>query len=94
MNQERLLKILLAPHVSEKTEKNKLYNQYTFKVLQTASKYEIKKAVEALFDVKVSQVCVLNVKPKMKRFARKLGTRKAWKKAMVTLLDGHELELN
>ncbi len=93
MNQERLLKVILSPHVSEKSEMNKMYNQYTFKVLKTSTKLEIKKAVELLFEVKVSRVSVLNVKPKTKRFAKTLGQRKAWKKAVITLVDGHEIEM-
>lgn len=94
MNEERLLKVLLAPHVSEKVatvaEQN---NQYVFKVATNATKPEIKKAVEMLFDVQVGEVKVCNVKAKQKRFGAIQGRRNGWKKAYVTLKAGQEIDL-
>lgn len=92
MNQERLMKVLLAPHVSEKSsaaaERN---NQYVFRVVTDASKPEIKAAVEKLFNVAVERVSVSMVKGKVKRFGQQLGRRSDWKKAYVTLKAGQEI---
>jgi len=94
MQQERLMKLLLAPHVSEKStlsaERNK---HFVFKVARDASKSEIKHAVELMFDVKVSAVQVINVKGKRKRFGRTMGKRAGWKKAYVNLMPGYDIEL-
>lgn len=93
MNQERLLKILLAPHVSEKSAKvADTNNQVTFKVVTDATKPEIKQAVELLFNVKVKGVTVANVKGKRKRFGAIHGRRSDWKKAYVALEAGQEIE--
>ncbi len=92
MNEERLLQVLLGPHVSEKAtiiaDQSK---QITFRVLRDATKEEIKKAVEHLFDVKVAKVCSINVKGKEKRFKGSIGQRKDWKKAYVALEPGHDI---
>lgn len=92
MNQERLMKVLLAPHVSEKAtrlaEKNR---QVVFKVLRDANKIEIKNAVELLFEVKVDHVRVSNVKSKTCRTRQILGQKKAWKKAYVSLKEGYDI---
>jgi len=94
MNQERLLKVLIAPHVSEKSsvvaEQN---NQYVFKVAKDASKPEIKKAVEMLFNVQVGSVQVINTKGKSKRFGAIQGRRSDWKKAYVTLMGDQQIDL-
>ncbi len=93
MNSERLLKVLLAPHVSEKSARvGDAANQYVFKVVKDASKPEIKKAVESLFNVKVTAVQVTNVKGKVKRFQHTEGKRSDWKKAYVTLAEGSEID--
>ncbi len=93
MNEERLLKILLAPHVSEKaTRVAERYNQVVFKVARDAAKPEIKDAVEMLFKVKVEGVTVVNVKGKRKRFGAIQGRRSDWKKAYVSLEAGHEID--
>ncbi|AAQ61844.1 50S ribosomal protein L23 [Chromobacterium violaceum] len=94
MNQERLLQVILAPIVSEKStmiaEKNQ---QVAFRVAKDATKPEIKAAVEMLFNVKVDGVSTVNVKGKVKRFGRTIGRRSDWKKAYVSLVDGQELDL-
>jgi large subunit ribosomal protein L23 len=93
MNQERLLKILLAPHISEKSTRIGEQNrQVVFKVATDANKHEIKKAVESLFNVAVTGVQVLNVKAKTKRFGKFMGERKAWKKAYITLAEGSDIQ--
>ncbi len=93
MNQERLMTILLGPHISEKTasiaDNN---NQHAFKVIRGAKKEEIKKAVEKLFDVKVAAVNTINMNGKQKRFGRYAGKRADWKKAIVTLEEGHDID--
>lgn len=90
--EERLLKILLAPHLSEKasqdSEKNKVY---VFEVCKTATKPLIKSAVEELFKTKVDCVRIVNVKTKPKKFGKMEGRSKAWKKAYVTLQAGQEI---
>jgi large subunit ribosomal protein L23 len=93
VNEERLLKILLAPHVSEKaTRVAEKHNQIVFKVARDAAKPEIKDAVELLFKVKVKGVTVVNVKGKRKRFGSIQGRRSDWKKAYVSLEAGHEID--
>lgn len=94
MNQERLLKIILSPHVSEKsslvTDKQ---NEYVFHVYEGASKPEIKDAVEFLFNAKVKSVRIVNVIPKKKLFRGYEGKRKGWKKAYVTLQANQKLDV-
>ncbi|AUX62398.1 50S ribosomal protein L23 [Simonsiella muelleri ATCC 29453] len=94
MNQERLLKVILAPVVSEKSnmlaEKR---NQMVFKVLKDATKIEIKAAVEQLFNVQVASVTTTTTKGKTKRFGRTIGRRSDVKKAYVSLAAGQELDL-
>ena len=94
MNQERLMKVILAPVVSEKSnllaEKR---NQMTFKVLPDATKQEIQAAVELLFGVKVAAVTTTTTKGKVKRFGRTTGRRSDVKKAYVSLVEGQELDL-
>lgn len=93
MNQERVFKILLAPHISEKaTMVAESDNQYVFRVAKDATKLEIKKAVEKLWDVKVKSVRTLNVVGKTKRFGRLEGKRSDWKKAYVSLAEGNVLD--
>ncbi len=90
---DRLYKILLGPHVSEKsTLAADSGNQVVFKVATGANKAEVKAAVEALFEVKVENVTVLNVKGKFKRFGQKMGRRKDWKKAYVRLAEGQDID--
>lgn len=93
MNRERLMKILLSPHISEKSARAAdSGNQFVFKVLRDATKEEIAQAVELMFEVKVEGVQVLNVKGKSKRFGRSQGKRSDWKKAYVALQQGQEID--
>ncbi|MCH9756886.1 MAG: 50S ribosomal protein L23 [Gammaproteobacteria bacterium] len=93
MNLERLMMVLLEPITSEKTtriaEKSK---QFTFRVLKTATKAEIKQAVEHLFQVSVKSVSVVNMVGKTKRFRQTEGKRSDWKKAYVSLAPGQEID--
>jgi|SRR3990167_181731 len=94
MNQERLLKLIVSPHVSEKsTIASEKRNEYVFRVLQDAKKSEIKDAIEFLFNTKVKSVRVLNVKPKKKIFRGREGERKAFKKAYVSLYSDQKLDV-
>jgi large subunit ribosomal protein L23 len=94
MNQERLMKVLLDPRISEKTVSlNTNFNQVTFRVLPDATKLEIQGAVELLFNVKVAAVRVANVKGKVKRFGRRLGKRNDWKKAYISLKPGFSIDM-
>lgn len=93
MNEERLMQVLLSPHVSEKsTVAADAANQHVFKVATDATKPEIKAAVEKLFNVKVSSVQVVNVKGKTKRFGQRDGKRSDWRKAYVALEAGHDID--
>jgi large subunit ribosomal protein L23 len=93
-NEGRLMQVLVAPIVSEKAtmiaEKS---NSVTFKVLQDATKYEIKAAVQLMFKVDVKAVAVVNIKGKTKRFGKSVGRRDNLRKAYVTLQPGQELNL-
>ncbi|WP_211236870.1 50S ribosomal protein L23 [Chitinimonas koreensis] len=94
MNQDRLLQVLLAPVISEKsTFVADKYEQVVFRVVSDATKPEIKAAVELLFKVQVESVQITNVKPKQKRIGRSTGWRKGWKKAYVALKPGQEIDL-
>ncbi len=90
----RLMQVLVAPIVSEKaTMIADKTNAVTFKVLQDATKYEIKAAVQLMFKVDVQSVAVLNIKGKTKRFGKSMGRRDNIRKAYVTLKPGQELNL-
>ena len=90
----RLMQVLVAPIVSEKaTHVADKTNAVTFKVLQDATKPEIKAAVEQLFSVKVKSVNTLVRKGKVKRFRGTLGAQSDVKKAIVTLEEGHSIDI-
>ena len=92
-NQERLMSVLIGPHVSEKTTTvGDRYNQYVFKVRRDSTKSEIRRAVEMLFEVEVTQVRVVNCRGKLKRFGQQYGKRQDWKKAYVTLTEGQDID--
>jgi large subunit ribosomal protein L23 len=92
LQKERLMQVLLAPQVSEKsTFVGEKHNQYVFRVAADATKPEIRAAVELMFKTKVKSVQVTNVKGKEKRFGRFEGRRRNWKKAYVSLVKGQEI---
>jgi large subunit ribosomal protein L23 len=91
----RLMAVLVAPIVSEKaTMVAEKSNVVTFKVLQSATKPEIKAAVELMFKVEVAKISVLNTKGKAKRFGKTMGRRDNVRKAYVMLKPGQELNLS
>jgi large subunit ribosomal protein L23 len=93
MSKNSLYKVLLAPRVTEKSSLvGESSNQYVFRVAPDANKAEIKNAVEALFEVKVESVRVVNVKGKSKTFKQRLGKRSDWKKAYVRVQEGQALD--
>jgi len=90
---ERLINLLIAPHVSEKAARaGEKHNQYVFRVRTDATKPEIRAAVELMFDVTVEGVQVVNVAGKVKRFGAFTGKRNDWKKAYVSLKDGQTID--
>jgi len=94
-NYERLMQIILAPYISEKsTFLGEAHNQTVFKVTRDATKKEIKEAIELIWKdqkIKVESVQTINVKGKQKRFGRFMGRRSNWKKAIVGIEKGQEL---
>jgi large subunit ribosomal protein L23 len=92
-NQERLMQVILGPHISEKsTAAAESANQVVLRVRRDASKPEIKQAVELMFEVQVDEVSVVNVRGKSKRFGTRMGQRSPWKKAYVRLAPGQDLD--
>ncbi len=97
LNPERLMKVLLAPIISEKsTMVGEKHNQYVFRVLDDATKPEIKAAVELLFSKKDSKIAVIgvrisNVRGKNKKVGKIQGRRRHWKKAYVSLQSGQDI---
>lgn len=94
MNEQRLMSILVAPHISEKsTRVADGSSQVTFKVRKDARKPEIRQAVEKIFEVEVVSVSVLNIKGKRKKFrGSSQGRRTDWRKAYVRLKSGHDID--
>jgi large subunit ribosomal protein L23 len=91
-NPERLMTVLLAPVVSEKaTYIADKHEQVVFRVMQNATKPEVKAAVELMFKVEVESVQISNVKGKGKRLGTQMGRRRNWKKAYVSLKAGQEI---
>ena len=86
--------VLLAPVVSEKSyEQIEANHRYSFRVHQDAHKTQIRQAVEELFGVEVQKVNILKVQSKPKRRGFTKGRRPGWKKAIVQLREGHEIEI-
>jgi len=93
MNKDRLMQIIVSPVISEKsTVAAEESNQFVFRVLKNASKPEISRAVELMFNVEVDQVRVLNGKGKTKRQGATTGRRSDWKKAYIKLKPGHDID--
>jgi large subunit ribosomal protein L23 len=90
---ERIYRIILAPVITEKATLGGEHGQVVFKVANDATKPEIKSAIEKIFDVKVKAVNTLLVKGKTKRFKGRLGVRSDWKKAVVSLEEGHSIDV-
>jgi large subunit ribosomal protein L23 len=93
VTREQLMSVLIAPHVTEKTSlAMQNHNQYTFRVRREATKTDIRKAVELMFDVKVAGVQVVNEPGKQRRFGRTAGRTQDWKKAYVSLTPGQTID--
>jgi large subunit ribosomal protein L23 len=93
MTREQLMNVLIAPHVTEKTSlAMQNHNQYTFRVRPEATKPDIKKAVELMFEVKVAAVQVVNEPGKTRRFGKNIGRTQDWKKAYVSLVAGQTID--
>ena len=86
--------VIRAPRVSEKTARlQEVSNQYVFEVATTATKADVKAAIEQLFDVRVEAVNVVNVKGKNKSFKFRSGRRGDWRKAYVKLAEGQSIDV-
>ncbi|MEM7620396.1 MAG: 50S ribosomal protein L23 [Pseudomonadota bacterium] len=93
MNQEQAYDVLVAPVITEKATMLSENNQVTFRVRKAATKPQIKQAVEMLFNVKVKAVNTLNRKGKLKRFRGRLGRQSDIKNAIITLEEGHSIDV-
>jgi large subunit ribosomal protein L23 len=94
MSNERLMDVIRAPHVSEKSARlQEVANQFVFEVAPDATKDDVKSAIEMMFKVKVESVSVVNVKGKRKSFRGRSGSRGGWRKAYVRLGDGQTIDL-
>jgi large subunit ribosomal protein L23 len=89
---ERLMQVLIGPHVSEKSTSAAESGQIVFRVRPDATKTEIRKAVELLFEVTVDSVAVARMRGKAKRFGMRPGRRQDWKKAYVRLAPGQDID--
>ena len=93
MRQIELMNVLESPVISEKSSLSaERQNRVVFRVKRTATKHQVKRAIELLFKVEVDSVHVLNVKGKTKRFGRTMGTRSDWKKAYIKLKPGFDID--
>ena len=93
ISSERMYEVLRTPVISEKSTMGGSFNQVTFKVAEDATKGEVKQAVEGLFKVNVEAVNTVNQAGKSKRFRGRLGVRNGYKKAIVTLQEGHSIDV-
>ena len=93
LTREQMYRIIRSPLITEKATNITEYNQVSFRVAIDASKPEIKAAIEGLFDVKVTAVNTLTQKGKVKRFRGRIGVRSDVKKAVVTLAEGHSIDV-
>ena len=94
MNDAKLYNVIRAPRISEKTARlQEVSNQYVFEVATTATKADVKAAIEKLFAVTVEAVNVVNVKGKGKSFKNRVGRRGDWRKAYVKLADGQSIDV-
>ena len=94
MSTTNVYEVIRAPRVSEKTARlQEVSNQYVFEIAKTATKADVKAAVEQIFDVKVEAVNVVNVKGKNKSFKFRQGRRGDWRKAYVKLAEGQSIDV-
>lgn len=93
MSTERIISVLQAPHISEKSARLQEHNQYVFLVAPDATKSDVKSAVEHMFEVKVENVNMVNIKGKQKMFRFRAGRRNGSRKAYVRLAEGHGIDV-
>ena len=93
VSRSRMYEVIRAPLITEKTTNGSEHSQVTFKVAADATKPEIKQAIEGLFKVKVKAVNTVTVKGKSKVFRGRRGERSDWKKAIVSLAEGHKIDV-
>jgi large subunit ribosomal protein L23 len=86
-------KIIIRPLVTEKNTNLMALNKYSFEVERNASKPQIRQAIEAIFNVAVTDVHTMNVRGKLRRRGREFGYTRDWKKAIVTLAEGDRIEI-
>jgi len=94
LSREQMYDIIRSPVITEKSTMVSEHNQVVFKVPLEATKPDIKQAVEGLFEVKVTAVNTLRQKGKVKRFRGIIGRRSDFKKAIVTLAEGHQIDVS
>jgi large subunit ribosomal protein L23 len=93
LGREGLMNVLLAPHVTEKSSlAQQGRNQYAFRVRRDATRTDVRRAIELMFEVKVEGVQVVNMMGKKRRFAQRSGRTQDWKKAYVRLADGQTID--
>lgn len=93
IGREGLMSVLIAPHVTEKTSQGtQQHNQYAFRVRRDATRTDVRRAVELMFDVKVSSVQIVNERGKQRRFGGRIGHTSDWKKAYVRLPEGQSID--
>ncbi|WHZ20578.1 MAG: LSU ribosomal protein L23p (L23Ae) [Rhodanobacteraceae bacterium] len=90
---QRVLSVLHAPHVSEKSTRLSEHNQYVFAVAPDATKADVKSAVEQMFDVSVVSVNMANIKGKLKMFRFRPGRKASVRKAYVRLAEGQSIDV-
>jgi large subunit ribosomal protein L23 len=93
VSRSRMYEVIRAPLITEKTTNGSEHSQVTFKVAADATKPEIKQAIEGLFTVQVKAVNTATVKGKSKVFRGRPGVRSDWKKAIVSLVEGHKIDV-
>ncbi|QNS01696.1 MAG: 50S ribosomal protein L23 [Buchnera aphidicola (Pentalonia nigronervosa)] len=93
ISEERLLKVLLAPHISEKASISvDKFNTVVLKVAKNSTKHEINNAVKKIFNIEVDSVTTLNIKGKRKRQSNRTIKQKNWKKAYIKVKKGHNID--
>ena len=93
VSRARMYEVIRSPLITEKTTNGSEHGQVTFRVASDATKPEIKQAIEGLFKVKVKAVNTVTVKGKSKVFRGRPGVRSDWKKAIISLVDGHKIDV-
>lgn len=94
MNDKRLYQVILGPHTTEKSVRlADKHRQVVFRVLKDATKQEVCSAIKKLFSVEVEAVQIVNIKGKKKYFKQRAGRRSDWKKAYISLAEGHDINV-